>query len=102
MIVHRPEFVEELLHDIALAVEGGIDRALDLAVALGGNVAEPASRRDQIGDRARVLAVVGHDVPRRGMGSQQVSDRVIATRRPQCSTIALILVLSPPRERPRA
>jgi len=69
------EFIEETLDEIALAVDRRLDRALHLAVALGGDVATSAMCGGQVEDGA--------------------------SGRPRASTMALILVLSPPRERPR-
>lgn len=63
--------VEEAFDQLALTIDRGVDRALHLTVALGGTVAAPAPRRDQVENRAGVIAPVGHDILRRGLRAQQ-------------------------------
>jgi len=53
------ELAEVALDEVALSVDRRIDRALDLAVALGRNVGASAARGDQIDDGAGVVAPVG-------------------------------------------
>lgn len=69
------ELVEELLDQVALAVERGIDRALNFPVSLRWDVAPPAARRDQLEDRAGVISPVRDDISGGGMSGKQVSDR---------------------------
>lgn len=105
------EFIEEPLDQVAFPVECGIHRALNLSVALRGDVAAPAMCGDQLEDRTCIVTAVGNHVARGRMCGQQTcdrrlseacpGDRLVATGRPRASTIALILVLNPPRERPR-
>ena len=47
------EFIEEAFDEIALAVEGAVDRALDLAVRTGRDVSSAAAASDQIDTGAR-------------------------------------------------
>lgn len=56
------EFVEEAFDQVSLAIEGMVDRALSLAVALGGNVGGPAPRGDQVDEVLPVVTAVGDHV----------------------------------------
>ena len=69
------EPVEEPLNQVALAVEGGIDRPFDLAVALREDMAAPAARVDHLEESASILAPDCGNVARREAGSQEVHDR---------------------------
>ena len=60
------ELIEEPLDEVALSIDRGIDGALNLPVALGGDMPAPAMRGDQIEDGAGVVAAVGHHVAGRG------------------------------------
>lgn len=53
------QLVEKALDQIALAVEGVIDRTLDLAVAAGRNVSPPTAAFDEVDDGASIVAAVG-------------------------------------------
>ena len=53
------ELAEVSLDDIALSVDRRVDRALDLAVALGWDVGAAASGFDHVDDSAGVVAPVG-------------------------------------------
>ena len=105
------EFVEEALDEVALAVEFGIDRALDVAVALGGDVRPRDVFGNEFENSAGVVAAVGDhvagqrqafDQPRKGVSEAWPGVRTKRTGRPRASTTVWILVLSPPRERPMA
>ena len=56
------EFIEEALDEIALSVEGAVDRALDLAVRTGRDVSSAAAASDQIDKGARVIAAIGDEI----------------------------------------
>ena len=56
------EFVEEAFDEVALAVDMEIDRALDLDVALGGDVSVGAAGLDEFDDGAGIIAAVGDHV----------------------------------------
>ena len=56
------EFVEEAFDEIAMAVEGGIDRALDLAIAAGRDMGASAAGGDAAEDRFGVVAAIGDEV----------------------------------------
>ena len=68
------ELVEEALDEVALAVDVGIDGALDLAVALGWDVRGGAVGRDKLEDGAGIVAAVGDGVARRGEAGEQRRD----------------------------
>ena len=55
------ELAEEALDQIALSVERGIDRSLDLSVALGRDVSLPAALADQFDQILPVIAAIGDD-----------------------------------------
>jgi hypothetical protein len=65
------ELVEEALDEVALPVDRGIDRALDLAVPLGRDVRVGAMGGDEIDDGTRVVAAVGDGVLGRGEIGEQ-------------------------------
>lgn len=69
------ELVEEPLDQIALSVESGIDRALDFAIALGGDVSPPAMRFDEIEHGARIVSAIGDDVAGARMPREKALDR---------------------------
>lgn len=69
------EFVEEPLDKIALPVDRGVHRALNLPVPLCGNVPAPAMRCDHLHDGAGVIAAIGNYISGSGMRGKQVSDR---------------------------
>ena len=104
------QLFEEALDQIALAVEGAINRALDFAVATCRDVSTPATCFDQFDDGAGIVATVGDEIairlePLSKIGAMVLSDdwpceSTIRTGIPWWSTTALILVLNPPRERP--
>ena len=52
------ELGEASLDDIALSLDRRVDRALDLAVALGGDVGAAAARGDEVDDGSNVVAMV--------------------------------------------
>jgi hypothetical protein len=52
--------VEEALDQVALPIEGVVDRALDLAVAAGGDVNPAAAAFNQVDDGAGIVAAVGN------------------------------------------
>ena len=56
------EFVEEALDEVALAVDCGIDGALDAAIALGRDMGPRAVLGDHVEDGAGVVAAVGDGV----------------------------------------
>jgi hypothetical protein len=56
------EFIEEALDEVALSVEGAVDRALDLAVRIGRDVSSAAAASDQIDKGARVIAAIGDEI----------------------------------------
>lgn len=56
------EFVEEAFDQIALTIEFGVDRALNLAIPLCGDVSTPAGAGDQIDQILPVIAAVGDHV----------------------------------------
>ena len=60
------ELVEEASDGVALSVERGIDRALDLAVLLGRDVGPRAVIGDELDDGLGVIAPVGDGVAGRG------------------------------------
>ena len=60
------ELVEEAFDEVALSVERGIDRALDLAVLLGRDVGPRAVIGDELDDGLGVIAPVGDGVAGRG------------------------------------
>ena len=60
------ELAEEALDQITLAIEAGIDRSLDLAVALGRNMGLAAAATDQINQVLPVISAIGDDDGRRG------------------------------------
>jgi hypothetical protein len=68
------ELVEEALDEVALAVEIGRDGALDLAVALGGDVGLSAAGCDQVQDGLGVVAAVGDQGSVWGEARQEVGD----------------------------
>lgn len=65
------ELAEEPLDEVALAVEVSVDRALDLAIRLGGDVGLSACAADQIDDGLGVVAAVGDQ----GSGRRQALDQ---------------------------
>ena len=56
------EFIEEALDEVALSVEGAVDRALDLAVRTGRDVSSAAAASDQIDKGARIIAAIGDEI----------------------------------------
>jgi hypothetical protein len=54
--------VEEAFDEVALSVDLAIDGALDLAVALGGDVRSRTVRDDEIEDGAGVIAAIGDGI----------------------------------------
>ena len=56
------ERVEEALDEVALAVEGGVDRAADANVALAGDMGPRAAGLDEVDDGPGVVAAVGDDI----------------------------------------
>jgi hypothetical protein len=56
------EFIEEALDEVALSVEGAVERALDLAVRTGRDVSSAAAASDQIDTGARVIAAIGDEI----------------------------------------
>jgi len=65
------ELVEEALDEVALAVDFGIDGALELAVALGRDVRRGAMGGDQLDDGAGIIAAVGAGVACRVEAGEQ-------------------------------
>ena len=53
------ELAEEALDQVALAIKCGIDRTLDFAVFLGGDMGLSATRRDQIDNGLGIVTTVG-------------------------------------------
>lgn len=56
------EFVEEAFDEVALAIELGIDRTLDAAVALGRDMGAGTVFGDKFENGAGIVAAVGDDV----------------------------------------
>lgn len=106
------EFAEEAFDEVAVAVDLGIDGALNLAIAGSRDVRASADRRDLFDDRAGVVARSATRSrpggrPSINAATAALSDawpgaRRMRTGKPSPSTSTLILVLSPPRERPMA
>ena len=106
------ELVEEAFDEVTQTVGLPFDAALDLAVSLCGNMSADVLASGQINEGLCVIATVCHEIA----GPVEASDQrnggllvgglpgVSAMRmgKPSPSTITLILVLSPPRERPMA
>ena len=69
------ELVEEALDEIALSIEGAVDRALPLAVALGRDVCSRAVIGDQLQDGFGVVATVGDGVGSGLQALEQSRDR---------------------------
>lgn len=65
------ELVEEAFDEVALAIERGVDGALNLAVALGRDVRGGAVGGDQLENGAGVVAAVGDCVAGRAEIGQQ-------------------------------
>jgi len=65
------ELVEEALDEVALPVEIGIDRSLDLDVALCGDMGLPTSGADQVDQRSRVVPAICDE----GFGRRQGLDQ---------------------------
>ncbi|MFD2856806.1 hypothetical protein ACFSZS_21430 [Seohaeicola zhoushanensis] len=55
-----PEFVEESLDKVAWSIERRIHRALDLPIALFGDMSPPAMGCDEVQDGAGVTVPRGH------------------------------------------
>ena len=53
------ELAEEAFDEVALAIERGIDRALDFTIALGGDVSTTALCPDEIDHGLSVIATIG-------------------------------------------
>lgn len=70
------EFAEVAFDDIAPAVDGGIDRALDLAIALGRDVGASAACGDKVDDRSGVIAAIGDE----RFGGRQALDQRLDRR----------------------
>jgi len=68
------DFVEEAFDEVALAVEGRIDGALNFAVALGRNMGLGAVLDDQREDGAGVVAAVGDGVGCGLQAGEQIAD----------------------------
>ena len=68
------EFIEEAFDEIALAVEGRIDRTLNLSVALGGNVRLAAALVHQIDDGPGVITAIGNESASWGQAVEQRGD----------------------------
>lgn len=68
------EFVEVSLDKVSLPIDRRVDRALELAVALCGDMSAPAVSDDQIKDGAGVVATISNHVTRRRMGRKQIAD----------------------------
>jgi hypothetical protein len=107
------ELVEEAFDEVAMSIEFRVDRALDLAVAAGRDVGSPTGRLDEVEDGPGIIAAVADErSPPPGMPSIRAGTAALSEACPGRSTIrmgsprpstrALILVLSPPRERPMA
>ena len=65
------ELAEETLDQVALAVEGGIDAALDLAVSTGWDVSLAAAGAHEVEDGLCVIASVGDERLRGRKACQQ-------------------------------
>lgn len=105
------EFAEEALDLIALTIDGRIDGALDLAILLGGDMCVIALGGGEIDDGLHIVAAIGDERRCRRQALYQCRDgslvggacpaeSTILSGRPSWFTRTLILVLSPPRERP--
>jgi hypothetical protein len=71
------EVVDEALDQVALALDGGINGPLHLAVALGRDVPEPAMCLDQVQHGAGVMAAIGHDIAGARMEGQRPCHRCL-------------------------
>ena len=68
------EFTEEALDQVSAAIKGGLDGALELDPALGGDVRLSACGGDEVEDCAAVVAAVGHKGPGGGKARQKLGD----------------------------
>ena len=105
------EFVEEALDAIAQFVGDGIVRDLDFAVALGGDHGFGLGITDKLAQGVGVIGFVGDDAGRGAIGEKVGGGGAVvvlsraqdeAQGRPWASARVWILVVNPPRERPRA
>ena len=65
------EFVEKPLDEVALVIDLGIDRSLDLDVALGWDVGDGAAGLDKVDDGASVVAAISHHIAGQGQSVEQ-------------------------------
>ncbi len=65
------EFVEEPLDEVTLAIDLGIDRSLDLDVALGWDVRNGATGLDKLDDGAGVIAAISDHIAGQGQSMEQ-------------------------------
>jgi hypothetical protein len=104
-------FAEEALDQVALSIDAAIDGSTDEALAGRGDVRLGSGGPDELEQGIGSVAAISDDMPAFEAGQQlwggaqswacpAVSSK--RTGRPFSSTTALILVLSPPRERPMA
>ena len=69
------EFVEEALDEVALAVEGGIDRSADAHIALCWDVGPGAALFDEFDQGAGGAGAVGNHVSGQGQPPEQLRGR---------------------------
>ena len=55
------ELAEEALDEVALAIQGGVDAALDLAIPAGGDVGLAAALPHEVEDGLCIVASVGNE-----------------------------------------
>ena len=105
------DFVEEAFDDIALEIEGEVRLALGLPVGLRRNDGFDAAPFEVCDEGIGVVALVGENCLRLNLCEQRLGLRDVrrlpgvsdsATGLPCASTMAWILVINPPRERPIA
>ena len=65
------EFVEEPFDEVALAIDLGIDRSLDLDVSLGRDVCDGAAGLDKVDDGAGVIAAISDHIAGQGQSIEQ-------------------------------
>lgn len=76
------EFAEEALDQITLPVDGSIDRALDLAIALRGDVGLPTPLGDQIDQVLPVISTISNNDGYLRQSSQQQGCACLVRRLP--------------------
>ena len=77
------QLAEEPLDQVALPIEGGVDPALDPAIALGGDVTATTPGGDQVQDGPGVVPAVGDHIAGRGVRREERGDRRLVRRLPR-------------------